>query len=231
MDKKDTNIVGTRIGLYDVLYECDFKSNDGHRMFHVKCSECGWESNVQMHRIKMLSKKCKHINLAGQYSTDKAKIIWNNKRIFKIYQGMIQRCYNPNNKNFKDYGEKGIGICKEWLNNPKSFEDWAISHGYKDDLTIDRINSNKNYCPDNCQWITLEENSRRASANFIEVDGKTLSGTQWAETLNFGQNTINKLIRKYPLNKVKELIRRRIKDPDKIRSYPKQSWMSVYGID
>ena len=101
MDKKDTNIVGTRIGLYDVLYECDFKSNDGHRMFHVKCSECGWESNVQMHQIKMLSKKCKHINLAGQYSTDKAKIIWNNKRIFKIYQGMIQRCYNPNNKNFK----------------------------------------------------------------------------------------------------------------------------------
>ena len=179
----------------------------------------------------MLSKKCKHINLAGQYSTDKAKIIWNNKRIFKIYQGMIQRCYNPNNKNFKDYGGKRIGICKEWLNNPKSFEDWAISHGYKDDLTIGRINSNKNYCPDNCQWITLEENSRRASANFIEVDGKTLSGTQWAETLDFGKNTINKLIRKYPLNKVKELIRRRIKDPDKIRSYPKQSWMSVYGID
>ena len=231
MDKKDTNIVGTRIGLYDVLYECDFKSNDGHRMFHVKCSECGWESNVQMHQIKMLSKKCKHINLAGQYSTDKAKIIWNNKRIFKIYQGMIQRCYNPNNKNFTDYGGKGIGICEDWLNNPKSFEDWAISHGYENDLTIDRIDSNKNYCPDNCQWITLEENSRRANANFIEVDGKTLSGTQWAETLDFGKNTINKLIRKYPLNKVKELIRRRIKDPDKIRSYPKQSWMSVYGID
>ena len=230
MDKKDTNIVGTRIGLYDVLYECDFKSNDGHRMFHVKCSECGWESNVQMHRIKTLSKKCKHINLAGQYSTDKAKIIWNNKRIFKIYQGMIQRCYNPNNKNFTDYGGKGIGICEDWLNNPKSFEDWAISNGYENDLTIDRIDSNKNYCPDNCQWIALEENSRRANANFIEVDGKTLSGTQWAETLNFGQNTINKLIRKYPLNKVKELIRRRIKDPDKIRSYPKQSWMNVYGI-
>ena len=230
MDKKDTNIVGTRIGLYDVLYECDFKSNDGHRMFHVKCSECGWESNVQMHRIKMLSKKCKHINLAGQYSTDKAKIIWNNKRIFKIYQGMIQRCYNPNNKNFTDYGGKGIGICEDWLNNPKSFEDWAISHGYENDLTIDRIDSNKNYCPDNCQWITLEENSRRANANFIEVDGKTLSGTQWAEMLGFGKNTINKLIKKYPLNKVEELIRRRIKDPDKIRFYPKQSWMSVYGI-
>ena len=230
MDKKDINIVGTRIGLYDVLYECDSKSNDGHRMFHVKCSECGWESNVQMHRIKMLSKKCKHINLAGQYSTDKAKIIWNNKRIFKIYQGMIQRCYNPNNKNFTDYGGKGIGICEDWLNNPKSFEDWAISHGYENDLTIDRIDSNKNYCPDNCQWITLEENSRRANANFIEADGKTLSGTQWAEMLGFGKNTINKLIRKYPLNKVEELIRRRIKNPDKIRSYPKQSWMSVYGI-
>ena len=113
MDKKDTNIVGTRIGLYDVLYECDFKSNDGHRMFHVKCSECGWESNVQMHQIKMLSKKCKHINLAGQYSTDKAKIIWNNKRIFKIYQGMIQRCYNPNNKNISN--SRQLQILQEQL--------------------------------------------------------------------------------------------------------------------
>ena len=231
MDKKDVNIVGTRIGLYEVLYECDFKSNDGHRMFHVKCSECGWESDVQKHQIKRLGQKCKHVNLAGQYSTDKAKIVWNNNRIFKIYQGMIQRCYNPNNKNFEEYGGKGIRICEEWLHNPKSFEEWSISNGYKDDLTIDRIDSDKNYCPDNCQWITLKENSRRANANFIEVDGKTLSGTQWAETLDFGKNTINKLIRKYPLNKVKELIRRRIKDPDKIRSHPKQSWMSVYGID
>ena len=156
---------------------------------------------------------------------------WSNYKIAYIFSGMKQRCYNPNNKNFTDYGGKGIGICEDWLNNPKSFEDWAISHGYENDLTIDRIDSNKNYCPDNCQWIAIEENSRRANANFIEVDGKTLSGTQWAETLNFGQNTINKLVRKYPLNKVKELIRRRIKNPDKIRSYPKQSWMSVYGID
>lgn len=52
MKERKETIIGTRIGLYDVLYECDFKSNDGHRMFHVKCSECGWETNMQMHQIK-----------------------------------------------------------------------------------------------------------------------------------------------------------------------------------
>lgn len=229
--RNEQNIVGTRIGLYDVIYECDFKSNDGHRMFHIKCSECGWESNVQMHQIKFLGKVCKHTNLAGQYSTEKAKVIWKNKRIYHIYQGMIQRCYNPNDKDFDNYGGKGIKICDEWLKNPVAFELWSLNHKYKDNLTIDRIDSNKDYCPENCQWITLGENSRRANANFIEVNGKTLSGTQWAKKLNLGCNTINKLIQKYSTDLVKEFIKRRMENPDKIRSYPKQSWMNVYGLE
>lgn len=229
--RSEQNIVGTRIGLYDVLYECDFKSNDGHRMFHVKCSECGWESDVQMHQIKFLGEVCKHTNLAGQYSTEKAKVVWKNKRIYHIYQGMIQRCYNSNDKDFNNYGGKGIKICDEWLRNPVTFELWSLNHKYKDNLTIDRIDSNKDYCPENCQWITLGENSRRANANFIEVSGKTLSGTQWAKELNLGCNTINQLIKKYSIDLVKEFIKRRLENPSKIRSYPKQSWMNVYGLE
>lgn len=64
--KKQESIVGTRQGIFDVMYECDFKSNDGHRMFHVKCSECGWESNIQMHQIKYTT-VCRHTDSAGNY--------------------------------------------------------------------------------------------------------------------------------------------------------------------
>lgn len=72
------SIVGTRIGLYDVLYECDFKSNDGHRMFHVKCSECGWESDVQIRNIRN-AKKCKHKNRFQNFINSNEH--WENKKI------------------------------------------------------------------------------------------------------------------------------------------------------
>ena len=228
MSKKEENIVGTKIGIYEVLYECDFKSNDGHRMFHVKCTKCGWETNKQMHQIQYV-KECKHKNRFGEYIT--LGKIWKNKRIRNIFKGVLDRCYNPNDKNFKTYGGKGIKVCQEWIENHKLFELWSLENGYKDNLTIDRIDSNKDYCPENCQWITLGENSRRANANFIEVNGKTLSGTQWAKELNLGCNTINKLSQKYSIDLVKEFIKRRMENSDKIRSYPKQSWMNVYGLE
>ena len=65
--RKEENIIGTKIGIYEILYECDFKSNDGHRMCHVKCSECGWETNKQMHQIKYV-KECKHKDRFGNYA-------------------------------------------------------------------------------------------------------------------------------------------------------------------
>ena len=61
MKEKQESIIGTRIGIYDVIYECSYKSNDGHRLFHVKCSQCGWETDMQMHHIKY-TKQCKHKN-------------------------------------------------------------------------------------------------------------------------------------------------------------------------
>ena len=84
-----------------------------------------------------------------------------NKRLYNIWSCMKQRCYNPNHTATTWYYFKGIRICEEWLKY-ENFETWAMANGYTDELSIDRIDSDKDYEPSNCQWITLEENRKRA---------------------------------------------------------------------
>ena len=86
-------------------------------------------------------------------------------RLYRIFRGMKQRCYNEKNPAYYLYGGKGITICDEWLHNFVAFYQWALNNGYADALTIDRINSNGDYCPENCRWITPSENSRHVWEN------------------------------------------------------------------
>ena len=84
-------------------------------------------------------------------------------RLYTIFSGMKQRCYNPNSSSFPFYGAKGITICSEWLGEDglSRFIEWALNNGYEEHLTIDRINSHGPYSPENCQWVTKSENSQR----------------------------------------------------------------------
>lgn len=83
-----------------------------------------------------------------------------NKRIYSIFTNMKTRCYNPNSFTYKDYGGRGISVCDEWRTNYFSFEKWALNNGYSDELTIERIDVNGNYCPDNCTWVSPEYQQR-----------------------------------------------------------------------
>ena len=86
-------------------------------------------------------------------------------RVYKIWQGMKRRCYNQHDKHYYLYGGNGIKVCDEWL-DPDVFIQWALSNGYSDDLEIDRLDPAKDYCPDNCRWITRTENASKQRQHY-----------------------------------------------------------------
>lgn len=218
------DIVGKIIGIYEVQYLCDYKTKSGKKLYHIKCTQCGFETDKQKAHIGM-AKNCKHMS-ANHYID--YKIHFQNIRIKDIFRGMIKRCYNPSDKNFNHYGAKGIKICDEWLSNRLLFEEWALANGYNETLSIDRIDPNKDYSPDNCRWVTLEDNAKyKSTTSLINVDGEIHSGKDWSKILGLGKNRINTYIRKYGLDNVIEFIRR-VKGKTLTRLERNQSYYDYY---
>lgn len=113
-------------------------------------------------------------------------------KAIKTYYHVKSRCYNPNNKSYSNYGKRGIVMCDEWLNNRESFITWAIANGCKEGLSLDRINNNGPYSPENCRWITLKENNQnRRSSKFYTFQGLTLNLQQWCDKYNLPRARVN----------------------------------------
>lgn len=110
-----------------------------------------------------------------------------------IFYGMKQRCYNKNAPSYKNYGGRGIKICQEWLENSKLFYEWAISNGYRDDLTIDRIDVNGDYEPSNCRWATQKEQANNTRKNIvITYNGVSHKIADWSKITGIDEKTIRK---------------------------------------
>ena len=121
-----------------------------------------------------------------------------NTRLYKIWGNMKSRCYNPNSARFSSYGMRGISVCEEWKNNFQSFYEWAITNGYNDTLSIDRIDVNGNYCPENCRWATSkEQGNNKSDSRFLTYKGKTQTLAQWAEENGIKTTTLHARINYY----------------------------------
>lgn len=162
MPKKAKDITGERFGRLTAIRHV---RNDGRQqLWEFKC-DCGAtrilrKGNVTSGSTKScgcLLKEVKTAKFAGWKNRRSDWITKQNPRLHNIWLDMRKRCYKPYNKAFKWYGERGITVCDEWNKSFTSFCDWALANGYRDDLTIDRVDVNGNYTPDNCRWATWHE--------------------------------------------------------------------------
>lgn len=105
-------------------------------------------------------------------------------RLYRIWQGMKSRCCTSSDGDYSNYGARGIQVCDAWLTSFDVFKDWALANGYTDELTIDRVDVNGPYSPENCRWATVKEQNRnKRDTLFITYNGVTKSASEWAEQL------------------------------------------------
>ena len=142
--------------------------------------ECGYEFKVTSKNglPRFLENPCKNCcHKIASAEEDAIRHIWGS---------MISRCNNPNTVGYKHYGGRGITVFDEWK-RLKSFKEWAMKNGYQIGLSIERIDVNGNYCPDNCKWIPLEDqakNTRRSYKNkLLTYNGTTLNYIEWSEMI------------------------------------------------
>lgn len=220
------NHVGETVGIFLIVELMPYKNKDGHALYKGVCNECGFERIARYQNFKEAT-QCRHVRIDGNAARTNAN--WNNERIQKTFSGMKRRCYNANSKDYRWYGAKGIKICDEWMNNPSSFEKWALQNGYQDDLTIDRIDENKDYSPDNCRWVTNPQNAKyKSTTSLISVNGEVHSGRDWSEILGIGINRINTYIRTYGLDNTIEFIKRFMANPALIKTNKKRNIYKLY---
>jgi hypothetical protein len=119
-------------------------------------------------------------------------------RLYSIWTNMKTRCYNKNSPKYKVYGARGIIVCEAWKNSYIVFKEWAITHGYSDCLTLDRVDVNGNYEPSNCRWSSVkQQENNRTNNRLITYKGETRTMKQWAEKLGISYNCLQMRLNAY----------------------------------
>ena len=185
---KMVDITGKAFGDLTVL-ERYGKSDDGKTKWLCQCA-CGNYTVVLGQRLRNGTTKscgCRRVSANqthGMYKT----------RMYRIWQAMRARCYNPKRKGYKHYGGRGIKVCDKWESFEGFFED--MHEGYTDGLSIDRIDVNGNYCKENCRWATQRTQSNNQRKNVIvEIKGESHTVSEWAVISSIPRATIQKRMR------------------------------------
>lgn len=204
------NLVGEKFGRLTVIDEMEpYVSPSGKKSAKFKCQcDCGNIVTVTARNLKNGNVKscgCLKSELSAQRNKlQKRKYNYTIKRLFDIYKGMLNRCYNENSEKYISYGGRGIKVCDEWVKNYETFEEWALSHGYADHLTLDRIDVNGNYEPSNCRWATAKEQANNTRFNhYLEYNGESHTISEWSDITGISQRNIqNRLKLGWPIGDI-----------------------------
>ena len=192
-----TPYIGMKFNKLTILKSAD-KDNHGNTLIKCLC-DCGNEKILTLSAVKRgVIKSCGCGKKAYKESFIKEHITHGHSktRLYRIYHGMITRCNNPKREDYKHYGGRDIKVCDEWYNNYLAFEKWALSNGYDKSLTIDRIDVNKDYSPDNCKWVTRKEQSRNQERTvYLTYNGEKKPMSEWAELLGISYWTLRSRIK------------------------------------
>lgn len=178
---KMDDLTGQRFGRLTVVRPDKYSPKSHGTRWLCKC-DCGKQKTVLASCLKRgLTISCGCFSSEQKSKRTKTHGFGNRDRLYRIWSNMKSRCYSQTDRNFKRYGARGIEICQEWRTDFLKFREWAIANGYQDGLSIDRIDNNKGYSPDNCRWAdrTTQSNNRRTNV-FITYHGETHTIAEWA---------------------------------------------------
>lgn len=190
MSKLFKDVCGQRFGRLTALYRLHNYKKSNCSYWLCVC-ECGNLIEVRLNTLTSGdTKSCGCLQKEVASKTHKKHGLSRDK-IYQTYYHMKNRCYNRDSQAYSNYGGRGIKVCDEWLNDFKSFYDWATSNGYQDNLTIDRIDVNGNYEPNNCRWVDMktQSNNKRTTAYYI-INNKKHSLSEWCDIYNIKYYTV-----------------------------------------
>jgi hypothetical protein len=189
------DITGKKYGMLTVIRRAENAPN-GIVRWECKC-DCGNVVIVRGGNLKNGSvKSCGClINISNK---SRSKHGMSQTRLYQIWINMKARCYHKTHPSYKTYGARGIKICNEWLDSFLTFAEWALANGYQDDLTIERIDNDKNYEPDNCKWIDLKNQANNRGSNIkITYKNETQNLSEWCKIYNKDYRLVYNRIHKY----------------------------------
>ncbi len=191
----ETDLTGKIFGYWTVVRRAG-SSKEGRKMWLCRC-KCGTERAVRGYNLRNGTSKscgCLSAEMTRERSVTHGMT---QTRLYKIWNQMIQRTTNEKAQHYNRYGGRGISVCEEWKRSFEAFKEWALKNGYADNLTIDRADNEKGYCPDNCRWVTRavqQENTSRT--HFLTYKGETKSITEWAKATGIKRSVLYDRINK-----------------------------------